>query len=70
MRPIDADALIEMLRERAEHQWFGSVEARMHFCDKVMFAIDYISEAPTLDVQPMMLKADDERRARDGKAEA
>lgn len=53
MRAIDADALIEMLREHAKHQWFGSVEAWMHFCDKAMFAIDYISEAPTLDVQPV-----------------
>ena len=53
MRPIDANALIEMLQEHAKHQWFGSVEAWMHFCDKVRFAIDYISEAPTLDVQPV-----------------
>ena len=53
MRTIDADALVEMLREQAEHQWFGSVEARMHFCDQVRFAIDCISDAPTLDVQPV-----------------
>lgn len=53
MRPIDADALVEMLREQAEHQWFGSVEERMHFCDQVRFAIDCISDAPTIDAAPV-----------------
>ncbi len=52
MRLIDADALIQEIRENNEGYYFNSSAEREVNFAKVDYAIDRISEAPTVEERP------------------
>lgn len=52
MRLVDADALIQEIREDNEGYYFNSITEREVNFAKVDYAIDRISEAPTIEERP------------------